>query len=159
MLPRMFAMAPKTPRMQKGLSYVELILVISVSVLILLAAWFVINPADQLKKARDNKRLSDLSVLDRVINDFRLDNGRYPDLSGVIRQSTDVYPWIIDDLAGYTPKIPVDPANDASYFYSYIHNGNSYELNAVLETLTDTASDDGGDDDGVYELGNDLSLL
>ncbi len=41
----------------------------------------------------------------------------------------------------------------------YMHTPSSYEINVVLEFLVEQAQNDGGNDPGVYETGNDLTLI
>ena len=126
---------------------------------------------DSGAKARDQVRLSDISTLDRAISEFALDNKRYPDIVDIPRTSTSLpggnsgpfesayAGWIDEDLSAYIPKLPVDPINDVSYFYSYQHNATSYELNARLESLEEYMENDGGNNVGLYEIGNNLTLL
>lgn len=63
------------------------------------------------------------------------------------------------------PQLPIDPVNDASYYYTYIMGG-SFELTARLEALKNTfmgnsglSVNDGGDINSLYEVGNDLKLM
>ena len=63
------------------------------------------------------------------------------------------------------PTLPVDPTNNATYFYSYaLNNGSTtYELDVVFESakyMTDLDLDgkDGGSDDAIYEIGTDPGL-
>lgn len=148
----------------------ELIIVITLISILASVSILVLDPAEKRARARDNRRLSDLSTLDRVINEFLLDNGDYPDLSLVLRDSTTLpvggisvdnasSGWIDVDLSAYTSHLPVDPVNDATYRYYYYHDNTGYELNAVLETLSDEAVNDGGDDADRYEVGNNLTLI
>ncbi|OGZ01287.1 MAG: hypothetical protein A3B13_03285 [Candidatus Liptonbacteria bacterium RIFCSPLOWO2_01_FULL_45_15] len=63
---------------------------------------------------------------------------------------------------------PVDPINNATYFYSYATNGSSnfqFEINADMESTryaasgtTDVESTDGGSSSTVYEVGSSLGL-
>jgi len=62
-------------------------------------------------------------------------------------------------------SLPIDPTNDADYFYSYRCDGDNttFELNANLESTyyTTTISSeikDGGDDTDLYEVGTDPGL-
>lgn len=128
------------------------------------------DPIGNKKKARDQKRISDISTIDRAISEFVADKKRYPDQSNTLRQST-ILPagssqltgsesgWIQENLSSYTPLLPIDPVNDDSYHYYYIHNSNSYEINAKLEILNDEMANDGGNDPTFYEIGNNLNLI
>ncbi len=128
------------------------------------------NPIERNKQARDGKRISDISKIDRAISEFMLDKKYYPDTEGVLRLSTTLPDgstslnksnkgWIFDNLSSYIPMLPADPINDATYRYSYIRGSNGYELNAKLESMTDEMVNDGGNDNLMYEVGNNLNLI
>ena len=155
---------------QKGVTMVELIITIALISILASIIMLVLDPVEKKQKARDNKRLSDISLLDRVINEYLLDYGDHPDLFDVLRDSTSLpgtsvsldnsaAGWIDEDLSEYTSHLPIDPINDATYRYYYYHEDNSYEINAVMEYLTDEATNDGGNDDTRLEMGNDLTLI
>jgi len=129
-----------------------------------------ISPVSSKGKARDNKRLSDISTLDRAINEYRLDYGRYPGLENFLYSSNylpagspDLYSalsgWVPVDLSDYFSRYPTDPVNDATYHYEYFHNNVDYEVSTRLEQLLDKASEDGGNDPLKYELGTNLLLI
>ena len=159
---------------QEGVTFVELTVAIAILIIITTSILFTVNPAFLKSKSRDEKRLSDLQTLDRVIAEYQIDNGVYPDLVDTTRTSTSLPSgalgplqnisgngWIIADMSIYDTTLPIDPINNATYFYSYRHTTSGYELNAVLETLSKYSlnTSDGGNDDTVYEIGNDLSIL
>jgi type II secretory pathway pseudopilin PulG len=165
-------MVSKTPKNQpKGFTVLEILITITVVMIVLGASIVLFNPAIRFAKARDEKRLSDISLLERVINEYRIDNGFYPDEADALRVSTSLPPdnigplqsttsgWIKEDLSEYNAKLPTDPTNDATYFYSYQHNGYAYEINANFEQLIEFAQNDGGDDPAVYEVGDDLTII
>jgi prepilin-type N-terminal cleavage/methylation domain-containing protein len=74
--------------------------------------------------------------------------------------------WIPVNLAtmvGGSPlvSLPVDPANDVSYFYTYIPGG-SFALSAALESdkyLKQSALKDAGTNPAKIEMGSDVKLL
>lgn len=165
MVPATFVMEPKTPyrnSRQFGFSLIEILLV---SVLLSLLIGGIITlgrPGEMQKRARDNKRLANLTTLERAVDEFVLDNGTYPAAEGVSYFSTDtgyVIGWIEEDLTEYLPALPTDPVNDAEYFFTYYHDSSGYELNATLEFMEEKMSSDGGNDNTVYEVGNNLFLL
>ena len=148
----------------------ELVLVMGIIGVLMGSTVLLLDPAEKKARARDGTRIGDISTLDRVVNEYLLDNGDYPDLYDVLRDSTTLSGsgisvdnssagWIDADLSDYTSHLPVDPINDVTYRYYYYHDSNGYELNAVLETLTDEAQNDGGDDPVRYEMGNNLNLI
>ena len=143
-----------------------------VMILLILFSFLIINynPVTQKASARDKKRISDLSTLDRAINEYMLDTKAFPDLENTLRIST-LLPdggtsvdnaasgWIQGNLSEYTSYLPIDPINDAIYRYSYIRGSNGYELNAKLESMSDEMLNDGGNDSLMYEAGSNLNLI
>ncbi|HLB51967.1 hypothetical protein A3F07_03285 [candidate division WWE3 bacterium RIFCSPHIGHO2_12_FULL_38_15] len=155
----------------KGVTLIELIIVATIAILL---SGFILghfNPSGQNAKARDNKRLAEAEHLDRAINEYLLNNGVYPGAANTLRTSTTLpagnsgplenpqQGWIDADLSANITKLPIDPLNDSSYFYSFMHNDNGYELNVRLEILTEYSTDDGGNDTEVYEIGNNLNII
>ena len=64
--------------MRKGLTMMEIVIVISIIVLLLGAGLALLNPQTQIHKAWDGKRKSDLSILSKAIEDRYNDKGCYP---------------------------------------------------------------------------------
>lgn len=161
----------KTHDNQKGTSLIELMLFFIIITILLSIAYLNLNPAESHKRARDEKRLSDISSLDRALSEYLVDTDNYPDSPGFLRTSTSlpigntgpVYSttqgWIVGNFTSYLQKLPVDPINDTNYFYSYQRTSVSYELNAILEYYTDIMSSDGGNNNSRYEVGNDLTII
>ena len=156
--------------MKKGFTIVELVVATALVMVLLSVVLLAINIPEKQNKAMDVKRISDLSLLDSAINQYRMDNQGYPDTRNVLRISTllpsgntqlesSLSGWIGQDLSKYLPRMPTDPVNDATYHYSYIQNGSGYELNARLEFLTDQMQNDGGNDTNAYEMGSNLLLI
>jgi type II secretory pathway pseudopilin PulG len=156
--------------MKKGTTFLEILVIIAVLGILFAVFAGNVHPEENRKKARDAKRLADLMTLDRAIIEYRLTNNVYPGAQDVLRVSTSLPPtstelfnakegWIGADISEYSPKMPVDPTNDATYFYSYIHDKTSYELNAKMEIFLDTMINDGGNDPNMYEIGNNLILI
>jgi type II secretory pathway pseudopilin PulG len=155
----------------KGFTIVELILSVTVLILLFTTVLMLFRPVDLKKRARDNKRLGDISTLDRIINEYKLDNGTYPDLPDILRQSNHLPTvtslslasatkgWIDANVTEYNSMLPIDPLNDDTYYYSYQHNDSGYELNAQLEVFTDQMIEDLGNDPDRYEIGNILTIM
>ena len=155
---------------QLGTTLLELVAVVAILLILTTALVFFINPSEQMKKARDKQRLSDMSTIDRAINEFLLDNKRYPDQEEILRISTSLPPgssdlarsnlgWIHDNMSKYISNLPIDPLNNDEYYYSYFHDLTGYEINAKLEILNNEMINDGGNDPNMYELGNNLNLI
>lgn len=160
-----------TEKNSLGTTLVELVAVVGIVAVLILAVLIIVNPAEILARGRDEKRFSDMSLLDRAINEYKMDVASYPDVGNTTRISTSLPSgnsgplvdstdgWIDVNLSQYATKLPIDPINDENFYYSYRHTQFSYEINAILEHYTEEMVNDGGDDNGVYELGNDLTIL
>lgn len=155
---------------QEGFTFVELTVVLAILLVLLTLVSVFVDPISKIKKARDNTRLTDLATLERAINEFMLDNGRYPDYEDTLRVSTSLpsgssnltnsnLGWIYDDFSRCLDKQPIDPTNNNEFFYSYMRTPTSYELNARLEFYTEEMINDGGDNDEIYEIGNNLNII
>ncbi len=88
--------------------------------------------------------------------------------------------WItidFEDISSGSPlaRLPLDPNNGSANcgsgneacYYSFICNSTAYEINATMESTkfasgggsdVESNTKDGGDDDNIYEAGNDLDL-
>lgn len=113
---------------KKGFTFIELLISVAIILLLTSAAVVFYQPAN--KKARDNKRKTDLEQIRAALEMYRADNDLYP-----------VGGWstMTNALSGgnYLNDIPQDPKA-----YSYYYNsddGLSYSLCAFFES--------GGDDD------------
>lgn len=167
----MFVMESKILKSQEGITILEVVIAIFILSLLFTSVVLFTDPVGMRQKSRDNKRLSDISSLERIITEYKLDNGNYPDVSGAVRTSNTLPDsgsisltssqagWINEDFRNYNSMLNVDPINDSTYFYTYTHNLNSFELNAKLEKLTKPAQEDGGNDPNMYEVGNNLNLI
>lgn len=154
-----------------GFTLIELLIVIAVTMLIFTTILLITRPEEQKAKARDNRRLADITTLDRAILEYRIDNDVYPDLVNTLRTSTSLpvgntgpYElitdgWLDADLSYYTSKLPIDPVNNGTYYYAYQHTTTNYELNARLEYYTGYMEEDGGNSASWYEIGTDLTIL
>lgn len=139
-------------------------------ILTLLGTVFVfIDPLALKKRGRDNKRLSDIMVLERMVTEYRIDNGSYPDDESVVRTSSvatgslylsDVSGgWLAADLRQYNSKLPIDPQNTNEFVYTYTHSATAYEINCSLEYYSEKLTEDGGNSNSKYEVGSDLTLM
>ena len=65
--------------MKKAFTLIELLLSIGLILLLLGAVILLINPGQQVKKARDNKILSTMTKFEQEILEAKLDTGSFPD--------------------------------------------------------------------------------
>ena len=95
---------------QKGFTFVELTVVVALLLIVTTLVTVLVHPLDQLKKGRDNQRLSDINLLDRAINEYLLDNSRYPDQINVLKRwARSKNMWLrrasVVSLIGLTPLL------------------------------------------------------
>lgn len=127
----------------RGFTLVELLVAIAVLGILATVGFLVLNPAEQFQKARDARRKSDLSQIQKAIETFYQDNGKYPDTSGspdynIKNAGGTVMDWGTD-WTPYMGNIPKDPA-DPSKKYIYNSTGQTYYLYASLDGETNVLS-------------------
>lgn len=126
-------MPTKTPLRLKhrGFTLIELLVVIAIIGLLATITYVALDRARA--KARDAKRLADITQVQKLLELYINDKGAYPNatgtnpaldcfgLSGIIRCNSSVNPnWIPDLITdGYTTQLPVDPLNRGNFFYIY----------------------------------------
>jgi general secretion pathway protein G len=104
-------------RRAKGFTLIELLVVILI--LAILAALIVPQYFGRVEEAKRARALDDLATLNKLLQTFRMDTGRYPTteegLEALRSQPADVVGW----KGPYTTNaIPSDPWNDP-YIYEY----------------------------------------
>jgi hypothetical protein len=64
-------------------------------------------------------------------------------------------------LSKYLATLPVDPTNTGTLVYTYASDGDSYELDTVLESNDNITkmTTDGGNDNNVFEVGTSLTII
>jgi general secretion pathway protein G len=123
----------------KGFTLVELLVVMALIGVLATAITSLVNPIGQFRKVRDTQRKNDLSQIQRALEQYYNDFGRYPQHS----DTTNYYilspttqwgqPW-----TPYMDIIPKDPTAVQRYRYiSPNADGQSYMLYAHLENNVD----------------------
>ncbi|MEX2007567.1 MAG: type II secretion system protein GspG, partial [Candidatus Levyibacteriota bacterium] len=126
-----------------GFTLIELLIVIGILSVLSVGAVTVLNPVGQFQKANDARRKSDLSQIQRSLEIYYDDNGKYP-------PHFDTTDYRIKGLDGnvvgwgasfqpYMDVIPKDPAGSKVYAYYAGADGQSYWLYASLDKDTDPA--------------------
>lgn len=124
---------------QRGFSLIELLVVTTIIGVLLTVVAISFQTAN--RNARDTRRKADLQEIRGILENYRLENGAYPDSSDELFG----YEWSGDGTfmenipPEYISKTYLDPLpNDTTgeFFYRYkLHNlsGCSYELSARME--------------------------
>ena len=159
---------------KKGFTLLELLIVIAILASLATIVVVVLNPAETMKKARDVQRISDLATLKTSIGLYLeatttgLTTASETSEAGT--QAVDGTGWLplnFGIIAGGSPisNLPLDPTNNATYYYTYdaTSTSDTFELTATLEsdyykTTADYDGKDGGNDANAYEVGTDLTV-
>lgn len=138
-----------------GFTFVELLVVIGIIGVLSVGAIVYINPATQLKRARDNQRLTEIKQIQSALEQYKGDHGKYPAFGTA---ASPVYGWAgissihLNTGGGsggavatitYLRNVPTGPNTGGQvcrgYVYAVQSPGQNYTLFVRLE---DTNSDE-----------------
>lgn len=124
-----------------GFTLVELLVVIGIIGILVAAALLVLNPIAQFQKANDAKRKGDLAQIQRALEIYYHDLGKYPQSSSdyKIIYNGNTASWGSNLFMPYMTTLPQDPtpARTYVYFSTPANNPQSYYLYASLERDND----------------------
>lgn len=162
----------------RGFTLVELLVVIAIIAILALVVTLVINPVEWTKQGRDSGRLTDMASLQQAITlalqeatssaSQVLCNGGSTPCNGSSHtgsRASDGSGWVKVNLStqknASLPTLPIDPTNTATYHYTYCSDGNTWEIDTVLESTkyADKMTTDGGNEIDKYEVGSTLGLI
>ncbi len=110
---------------QKGFTLVELLVVIAI--IGILATLLLLQLGVARQRARDAKRIVDISQTRTAVELYFDDNGQYPQVATFTALGALLIPK-------YMTNLPADPLNTGNYSYNYAYNGlTKYHLWAELE--------------------------
>lgn len=123
----------------KGFTLIELLTAVGLLALLTGALLTIFNPFDQIRKSQDVTRKSDLAQIQKSLESYYQDTGRYPPSTVDYRISANGQPvnwggaW-----APYMAKLPADPDTAKKYIY-YVPDasGQTYYLYASLSKSND----------------------
>lgn len=118
----------------KGFTLIELLVV--VVILGILAGIGLSTFQTSQAKGRDSRRKSDLEQIQRALEMYANDKGRYPDSLPFGEE------WVDDKGTVYMKEVPVDPRGSESepgYCYQTEESGKVYKIYANLENRQDPA--------------------
>lgn len=132
-----------------GFTLVELLTVIGVIGIILTAVLLILDPVAQVQKANDAKRKADLSQVQKALETYFQDNGKYPPVSSssplyrMVRLDGTTADWG-QQFTPYMSTLPKDPISTRNYAYYTNSSRQSYYLYAALERNNDRQFCNGG---------------
>jgi len=155
----------------KGFTLIELLVVIAIIGLLSSVVMASLNNART--KARDSRRIADIKEIQKALEFYYNDNGKYPyddnmqhalsfdTTCGGTPNCGHCNRWCTMDtvLSPYLSKVPRDPngSSQSSYYYGYYSNSadnfQTYGLGTVLENPSSISQNDGGFYDNMYEIG------
>ena len=134
--------------MRKGFTIVELLIVMSI--LAVLATFFISGYTGTQRRARDAQRKSDLKQIANSFEIFFSDHKRYPPASGTqiaactynaVAETGTACAWasgqFSDGTTVYFKTVPGDPSGGYTYVYRTDANGTNFKLYARLENPED----------------------
>jgi prepilin-type N-terminal cleavage/methylation domain-containing protein len=122
--------------MKKGLTLIELLIVLAIISIFILGAIFAYRP--QLAKGRDAKRKADLNKMQKLLEDYYNDSSRYP-TAGELADASNIV--CNQPFSPYASQVPCDPIDSSEYHY-YYETGDSrqyYIIYTKLENENDPA--------------------
>ncbi|MDO8576949.1 MAG: prepilin-type N-terminal cleavage/methylation domain-containing protein [Candidatus Daviesbacteria bacterium] len=121
----------------KGFTLVELL--ITISIISVLAAIGLVVYSSVIKQGRDSKRQSDLRSIQSALEQYYADQFSYPSAPLPVSPNPLKSP---NNLKTYINQMPSDPNSSRRYYYAI--TGTSYELCAALEISPNPAQSCGG---------------
>lgn len=126
---------------KKGFTLIEIVLVVAIISILSVGVVAVINPLTQINKANDAKRKADLSTIQKVIEQYYQDMGRYPPvmsandfrIKGLNGQPVN---WG-SSWSPYINLMPKDPKSNKKYVYYSTPDGQAYYLYASMDSTND----------------------
>ncbi len=141
----------KIIKKSSGFTLLELIIVTAIIALMATAAMMVLDPFGQFNKARDSRIKSDLSQLQKALEAYYQDNGKYPSVSancsyniaGNNGDGNDCIEWG-KSWQPYMNVVPSDPTSLHKYVYYAPADRQSYYIYASLNRGADPQACNGG---------------
>ncbi len=132
---------------QSGFTLIELLIVVMILSVLTVMVASVVNPAEQIAKGKDGQRKSDLSQIQKAIEAYYQDKGKYPESGSALALCKTNYEISVSDngLGGncvdwgqswrpYMNQVPGDPGGKKYVYYNPdLTNGQTYYIYASLD--------------------------
>jgi len=124
-----------------GFTFVELIIVVAILGIISTIGIAVLDPLTQIQKANDTRVKSDLSQIQKALEQYYEDNGKYPSIYSATDFRVKAADGSVVGWGGpwhpYMNIVPKSPYSSSNYVYYSPENGQAYYLYANLVRKTD----------------------
>jgi general secretion pathway protein G len=119
-------------KLSRGFTLIELLIVIGLLAVLAGSIFAIFNPFGQIQKSQDAKRKSDLAQVQRALELYYQDNGRYPPSTASFQITGGAWG---SSWSTYMARVPADPtaAKKYVYFTPAASNGQSYYLYTNLD--------------------------
>ncbi len=121
-----------------------MLIVIAVTGALAASVFVVLNPLTQIQKANDARRKSDLEQIQRALEIYYNDVGKYPEADTVQHKIRDIngitVDWGTTGFVPYMQVLPEDPSSTKTYVYNSPSGEQSYRLYASLDRADDPQS-------------------
>lgn len=124
---------------QKSLGFSLIELLVVTTLIAVLTAAVIVSFRQANHNARDSKRKADIQEIRGVLENYRLENGAYPDAENetINGEVSNDGTFLENVPANYTSRSYADPVNDETYYYRYTIRdlpGCRYQLVVKMET-------------------------
>ncbi|HEX8965761.1 MAG TPA: type II secretion system protein [Patescibacteria group bacterium] len=129
-------------RNQKGFTLIELVVVIGILAILAAFVFALLDPLTQFQKSDDGKRKFDLAQVQRALEQYYQDYGRYPQANGsyqILDSGGTPVPWGSTTTLWqrYMTVLPNDPLSPSRKYVYYVDtSGQKYWIYASLERGT-----------------------
>lgn len=139
--------------MTKGFTLIEIIIITGVIGVLVIAAVVLFDPITKSEKANDSRRKSDLAQIQKVLQQYYKDFGKFPPNPGnclqdaikckIVRLDGRTVEWG-ESFNPYIKILPKDPSKNKTYIYYVKTDRQSYYMYANLDRGQDSKACNSG---------------
>jgi len=136
----------RIPKLLRGFTLVQILIISALIGVLAIAIVVIFDPIDQIERANDNKRKSDLALIQKALQQYYNDFGKFPPNPGncledfsqckVVRLDGKTVEWG-ESFAPFMKILPKDPSKNKTYIYYVKTDRQSYYMYANLDRRKD----------------------